>query len=1307
MDKIIPSAVGDIHVPSSNMPIDMDVSIDPQTPFRIESNYQGYGASTTEKGIQASQSGFFKGFGSEFYEFNSSVELAHAAYNQYEKPNPLEDIPPADFKPTNYPEMFYDVRPEYMSYLMDARGNKDLEYRHERALSEQQHSDNLANGSTFSKILGGFAGVVTDPINLIPIVGQVKYAKFAPTVLKAAARAFPGVLAAGTIQSAAKEADKISGNLQDFVIDAAVNTVFGSAIFGAFKGASLGLDKMELWNLRGIASSTIKGVDFKLATNEAGEVTGIKAFDTTGSLSAKEVHYAQELADSSFNKSGFFKIPYIGDGVLKLKSYPGIGSPLLAMLNSPYDTVKGFINRAADHTILTKSVANGEASPKSFEFYMKKEFSSLRSISTQLNALHLERQGFDIKNRMGGDLTQIGLGVYNQSLKLLGKDRQKNGFISRDQFNDEIQHVLYTEEPSEHAPVNSAASIVREKMDSTYKAYLKAYNLPTDILPPKTAAAYLMRVYDVPYMNTNQDKWVGMVTNYLRSSDQQISERMAPIKQLEQSIANTKIAHEQLIKKPNVSDEEIKKSSDNLEKLIRDSKIANEQLQNELRENEEYKLHVEDLHALSGDEAKELKQLLKPLNDLKKQHSQQLKIVNGLKNTASKTKVSSLKGKTAKTAKKHTESNTAVKKSLSTEEKKLSDIIAKIQDKEYELYSRARNGEINPRLYYPQTHQFKDPNYRLKFRDTYKSDIDRANHARAYYDSIMHMNPEDTIADVMGKVMGNHGENHLKSRTLMLPDELLYNNGFMTKDLMAKLSNYVSYLSRRTHLKNVFKDVTHDGGIQPLIENLNTEYKTKRAPYDNRKAEINLKLDDKNISESERKKLEKESKDLEKKINVETRKFETAKNQMNKAYEKMMGTRQRSRGEHLTRSAITSMTAMANLHFLPATQIADLGSIGLQHGVWPFVRDAVYPVIQSFGGILKTKDSEAMRKSAPSVHLALQDVLSGYADKNWSMEAQPYLNLGKWVGGAEKMAHFSSNSDLTTYIENGLQHLSGAVVQSEFMRILDASVAGKMTKKESEYLRKYGIDPKKWDKRMVEAFKQSGGYKTKIGGYQSKFWEWQDMEAANEFSDAVFRGIQNTIINRGMFDSPFWADNMMGMIFHTFTGWGYASINRYLVPLLQRPDAEKMLGVLLSMGFGSLVSPVRRLSRGEDAYPDNMTDGQRFWETINDSNATSAIANVLSWANLISNDRLLGDLKNDKYRDRMRVGALGPVFGTANRLADIFSALSSNEMNQKDAEQMARMLPITGSMWGYYMSKTLIENLGLPPNRAAAAAEKN
>ena len=230
------------------------------------------------------------------------------------------------------------------------------------------------------------------------------------------------------------------------------------------------------------------------------------------------------------------------------------------------------------------------------------------------------------------------------------------------------------------------------------------------------------------------------------------------------------------------------------------------------------------------------------------------------------------------------------------------------------------------------------------------------------------------------------------------------------------------------------------------------------------------------------------------------------------------------------------------------------------------------------------------------------------------------------------------------------------------MELLHREVEGTLSKKDSLYLRKYGIDPKVWAKRMVDAYKQSDGFKTKLGGYMSKSWQWQDLEASNVFNDAVFRGIQNTLVWKGMADSPFFADNLLGMFFHTFTGWTYAATNRYLIPSLQHPDGELLLKTMWMLGAGSLVSPMRRISRGEAPWPDDMTPAQHAYEAWQDSGVTSTLGNLLAISNLMLNDKLLGDLKNDKYKNRMKTGIFGTadvVSSTAARISDVLGQFNS------------------------------------------------
>jgi hypothetical protein len=424
---------------------------------------------------------------------------------------------------------------------------------------------------------------------------------------------------------------------------------------------------------------------------------------------------------------------------------------------------------------------------------------------------------------------------------------------------------------------------------------------------------------------------------------------------------------------------------------------------------------------------------------------------------------------------------------------------------------------------------------------------------------------------------------------------------------------------------------------------------------------------------------------------------------------RMMGINKRDDFDNMTRRTWMSLTAAANLHNLPAMQITDLAFGAFQHGIWPNIRDGVYPIIQSLGGILKTRDAEALREMAPHINLGFQDMLNNYADRNWSSELQPYMNMGKIVSGIEKYAHFSAVTDLSPYIDNGIQRINGSVIQSRFMELLHKQTKGELSNKESLYLRKYGIDPKVWADRMTNAYKEAGGFQTKLGGYMSKSWKWQDLEASNVFNDSVFRGIQNTLVWKGMADSPFFADNLLGMFFHTFTGWTYAATNRYLIPALQHPDGEMMLKMLWMMGAGSLVSPMRRIARGEDAWPDNMTPEQHAYEAWSDSGVFSTVSNVLNIANFLSNDKLLGDLKNDKFKNRVKTGIFGMsdiVSSTASRISDVVGMANSG-LDQKDLKTAAHMLAITGSMYGHYIGDKLIESWDLPRNKRAAELQSH
>lgn len=1295
----------EIVTPSSNSALPLNVNFSPNNPTTYHGTPKSIHPEDGEKkpfevGIQEEpyHAGVIETAKAQFGRMSSINNVDSFLKRYAQDASPLNDEVPAGWKPTDDASAFDGVHKDNIGYLLGASSPKDLRRRYNYVLDRQQKDDMVKNGSTFGWLTGGFGGMtVGSPEMFIPIAGQIKYAKYAPTILNSMMRAMPSVGLSSVIHEAAKNANDLNGSLENFVVGAFTDTVFGSLFMGGIGGASRFVDTAALYDIRKSLLPYYHGIDFKANVSEEGKLIGFKAYDTTGSMNAAEVSYAQDFADSSMSKSGIFKIPYVGEGALKAF---GVFSPLVRMINSRFDTVRGAVDRFADHSFVTKRVEEGKPAPQKFENLWNQLQGSNRALTAQVNGLHVARNGFDISNR-----------AVNSIKNMTGKV-SKNGYISREDFGKEIRNVLIHEEPSEHGAVNEAAALLRTHIDGSYKMFREAYGLPESWMSPKTAAGYLMRVYNTPFMIAKENEWHGVITGWLKDADATINSYMEPINSLRGSIKEAELAHQELIRRPNITDSEVKKSSDNIAGMQRRATSMEEKVQNEIRENDDLRIHADDLTALSATEAKELKTILKPLRDKEKLVEEQQKVVSQLKNIKSKKGQAAKKGKTVETAKKHADIEDLAAKQIEVEEEKLHQLKLDYANEEDAIQQRAWNGEINSH-YYNKEHgssivHFKDPNERLRFRDVFGSDASRQAASKGYYDTIMNQTPEQTIAQVMDKITGAK-ENALKQRTLLVPDKILYDSNFLSNDIMANVASYRNFLGRKTFIKNAFNDVTVNGGFEPVLEQLQKEFEAFRKPLNENLAKVKaerqaLEEGKLNVKKED---IDKKQKIIEKEILSLQKDFETAKEQLNFTYDKAMGKRVGTARANRNSRMIMAYTAAIRLGFVPYTMITDLSANILQHGLWPFIRDGLVPAIESLGGILKTKDSAALRKAAPHVNLALQDVLMGYADKNYGTMATPYINLGsRLANGLEGVAHLSSNVTGTTYFENGLQHITAGIMQSKIMEAMFEFKAGTLSKKDLQGLLKYGLDPKEWADKFIAAFEKNGGGKTKLGGYQTNFWEWQDLEASNKISDTVFRGVKDTVLQRGMLDAPFFMDNPIGAILMGFKGWTYASLTRYVIPSMQQADAQKLMGIMFMLGAGALVSPTRRMASGKDPYPEGVTGKQIAWAACQDSGYFSIFGDMIADMNLFTggvlNKDFLGNLRNDRYRDRTLAGLLGPSAGVVQDLYSVVGMAASGEVNQADINKLMRLVPFTQTTELRGLTNKFVESLNYPATRGQA-----
>lgn len=1308
---VTPNSKTDMPLNVEFKPMDaVTIPPDIQTVHPEEGKKQPFEVGIQEKPEQA---GIFETAKQEFLNV-SSTESIKEFRERYVARNTMQDsgMDP-NWNPTSDPSVFTGIDEKYIPALMGAKNKQDQQIILSKVLDYQKRDKLIENGSTLGWLLGGFGALtpVGSPESLIPIAGQVKYAKYAPTILRSMARALPGVAAGSVAHEAAINATKIDGNLESFVVNSFADIVFGEVFVGAGAAVSRAIDTGAMWEMRKSLLPQYEGIDFKPKINEEGHIAGYQAIDTTGSLSAAKVTFAQDLADSTFAKTGVFKIPYVGSGF----SYAfSTLSPLMRMMNSPYKTVRAVTDRVASHSFITEGMLQGKPAPVKFEDEMNKVKGEMRVFAAQMDALHLARNGVDISKKPRAVVQGTS---YLKELK--GKLNPNENYVSVEQFHSEIDHAVRSGEASPHAAVNEAAAMIRKKLDDTYAAWRKAYNLPETWMPPKTAENYMMRVYNTPYMNLKYNEWNTAISGWLKEADELIESKMLPINEGQELIRNAEELHNQLVNKPNVKDLEIKRSSDNIQALKLRQRALEDSLQNELKENPDLRIHVDDWGALSANEVEELKQLTKRRDIAQKEVDERKKLIASLKAEAAQRARAVTTSKTVKSAKGNQQKAAVGEHVIAQEEAKLAEVIKELHEEEYKITRAIIEGKVNPALYTKNAKggvTLKDPSNRVKFRKTYETHEERIEAAKAYYDTIMNQRPEQITQQVMHRLTGGDRSSPVQQRTLLVPDHVLSQNKFLSTSIVPNVTNYKYFFSRRTFLKQIFEDVTFDGGFEPMLEKLAEEHGAIHESLSSKLGEISnerTKLEermaaaesdaDKEALRKESKKLDKQQAKVEKQLVKESKKLETAKEQLSIVYDKMMGNRVFGKKAQKYVNMIMAYTSAIRLGFVPFSQITDLMANTLQHGVWPFIRDGVVPAIESLGGLMKTKESEALRKAAPHVHLALQDMLTGYADKNFGGQAQPYVNLGsRLANGLEGVSHLASNLAGTNYIENGLQHITGGIAQSTFMEYAHAFKNGTLKPRDKLKMLKYGIDLDKWADRFISEWEKTGANKTKLGGYNSNFWLWEDKAAANKFSDAVFKGISETVVHRGMLDAPFFMDNPIGSILMAFKGWTFASMNRYVIPAMQQADGQKLLGISFMLASGALVSPLRRIAAGKDPYPENVTEKQKIWAAFQDSGFFSIFGDILSDMNIFTGGWLLGDLRNERYRDRTMAGLLGPSAGIANDMYSILGSMWSREFNQRDLDKLVRLIPLTQITEFRALSNKFVEHMDIPKTRAQA-----
>jgi len=1208
-------------------------------------------------------------------DFHTATDYLHDAAYQ----NPFNDTAPEGWSPKDEISSLTGLDSKYSGFVLKGNSPQDVRNRYRLMLDRQSEDEEWKNGSSTMKVLGGFIGGAANPTSWFPIARGVRYLSMSENILNNLARTLPSVSAASLSHNAIQQTLKQGGNLENFVVDTAIDTMGGMLFMGAGAGLSAGVNAMHLFNVRGAQKMIYDGIETKIVTKPDGEVTGFKAVPIAGeNVGAAKVDQAQAFLDSEFAKKGLFKVPILsgllGKGAAAM-------SPLFRGLNSRFETIRGMTNRTQSHSLYTKGIEEGRPAPDSFDDEMKKVQGDNLTLMTQMEGYYLERLGIDIHgNNQVMDFAKEKIAKF------------QDDYVSEEQHNDDVYHAIITGDTSPHGAVNEPAQLYRKEVDDIFKEWLRVEERDETIHKPKTANKYATVSYNHDAVFTNDAEWNNMFFKNAKEQEAIIHSHMQPIEDYRQSLKKAKQDHEAFVRDKNNTEESKAESARELKARERALRIMKEKVQNKIREDESLDILVHDRNALSAKEANKLKTITKPLRLLAKDlkaKKESLATLNQQiyfnENKVSSKNIEELDRLRAESEKLKNEVNEA-QRAHDTEEEKLQD--------------DAVSGKI-PKILYDripgsQRVKFKKSTNRLKFVDKFESDFHIQEAGKQTRDRILNQTNEETSNEIFNGVMGIKPTNPLKYRSVMIPQETLYRNGFLSKDIGRNLANYRTMFGRKIALKKVFGDLSVDGGLAPLAERLTQEY---REQYDqimkSKLAKGPVKLSDKDT-----KRINKEKRQLKKD-------FESAKEFMNLTYNRMMGQNRLSGKQRAFSNISRTFAAMTKLGFVPLTMSTDAMGITFKHGVWPTIRDGLLPLLKTLNANLKTKASEDVKKLAAHSHLANNHLIASYSETNWSGVTEQHVALtGKIESGLEKAAHVSNNFNLISYAENFLQRWTALVVQSKIMGHMIDFEKGSLSKLDHENLLKYGLDPKEWSSKFVKGWKEAGEDGNGFGGYTSRHWEWKDAQAANKMADTIRKATHDTILRKGILDAPFFTDSSVwGSIYSTFHGWAYSSGTRFLLPLLQQGQMNQLMGTLLMFGAGALQDPLYKIMSGEKQV-ETKEDDHWVFQAITNGGVFSLPASLIQEANMVFGGKLLKGITNQRFKNRTVAGiAAGAPGGQIEDLIKIVSMVGFRNWNEADAKRIVRNSPIISSIYLRGIINHWIEGKGLPKTYGEASKQ--
>lgn len=1144
--------------------------------------------------------------------------------------NFLYDNVDGSFDTTN-PDLYKDIPEIYWPTIRNATSPNDLKRRQNIVFEEIENEKLLANGGFWPKLLGGALGMTigSGPLGLskwvLPAIAESRAGVFTIDALMNTAKATPGIALDAFTYESALDLSKGRYDLEDVAIRSLEDAAFGFALHAVGKTLKYGDDGLKVWNARKLVGAIYH--DAKVEPVFKGD----KLADIKYTPPIKEAMSAKRHAEiegdlrSIVAETGFYNVPYLGTGLKKLTKTI---NPAFRMLSSPFDDARNFFSGLANTGIRTVGELEGTARIRSAEEYA----SYYRAMGTK----HRLEYNKDYYAATG--LTSSSQTV--NAMKNLIQTVTEKKTLSWDEFGQRVRNVVANGIEDENPHINRAAKRMTAILEDVNKQYAEAHGIDEFVSPPNTVN-YIFQNWNTNKLSFEPDDFFTIASKWMNDQSEKISEIMRPITEIDERI---KLAPE---------DEKI---------LLRERRVELEQqIHDQLTENPDNHFLLKDRIILNSKDRQELKSIL--------EQSGLSKIDEELKQAKQQKEIS-----------KNKDEISALNKKI----KELQDQRKVIRDK---LDLDARMGRINKKLYYKENGKikFRDPNKLPEFIEAYKTKKGQLNYLKRIRNKILGTDASQLLDEIMGH--GGHSGNpaYTKERSLLIPQDLLNNAGYLDNDLASGMENYLNSMGRRIGLKRGLGEVYGENGLDDIFENMAKQYQAKE--------ELIQKIKDPKLKA---KKLDQLKKD-----------FKSAKSDMSAMYAIYHG---RFKNLNISDDVTGSLQVLRNMVYttrlglLQIAQLTDSTAVVLRTGIVPWLFNGIIPHLRSIKD--KFQGNKTVMQEAAAVNLLGVNHVIGGAQYDYFSKGTH--NFDTLLGKTQKITHtiagYSQNLSFSNYFENLNESIAERVFQNNIVKACQKFLDGTISKSETVQMARIGLDLAEDARGIVDQFNKYG--ETHYNGLarNSNYQNWDDADIQEKMIMAVRSGVSDVIVKGQMFTSPLTAkDPIIGTLF-MFTSWAFAATERYLLPSLQYADANTLQGIIAMSVMSAVQDPLRRMASGKPPFEDEADYKDIILNSILQNGFLGILPDAIEKLNLVTHNDLLGKSQGFRYKDRTTLG--GPAWDYAWDTLGAGYMLASGKFNRTGVKKAINLLPMSGNVYIRGLLNAWQEGLDIPETFADAEPYK-